>query len=130
MIGTLGNAVFQASADKVYTFFGLGRSSNARYEEHAVIAQKPVLELIGPGLEQISFSMRFDVALGINPIEEINRLREARDTGAVLPLTIGGNFLGDWVIEGISEDWRNIDSQGKLLVAIVQVSIKENQLND
>lgn len=125
MIGTLGNAVFQSSTQKVYTFTGLGRSGEARYEEHKVVGKKPVLELIGPGLESISFGMRFDVALGINPIVEINKLREARDAGAVLPMTIGGKFLGDWVIESFSDSWERVDNFGNVLVATVQINLKE-----
>ena len=81
MIGTLGDAVFQASTDKVYTFQGLGRSAPGRYQQHDVVGQKPVLEFIGPGLEQISFDMRFDVGLGINPIAEIDKLARSPRCG-------------------------------------------------
>lgn len=128
MIGTLGNAVFEASTDKVYTFNGLSRSGQARYEEHKVVGKKPVLELIGPGLEQISFSMRFDVRLGINPIAEIDKLREARDEGAVVSMTIGGKFLGDWIIEDVGDSWERTDNKGNVLVATVQITLKEVSL--
>ena len=125
MIGTLGDAVFQASTDKVYTFQGLGRSAPGRYQQHDVVGQKPVLEFIGPGLEQISFDMRFDVGLGINPIAEIDKLRAARDAATIMPLTIGGSFLGDWIIEDVKDSWDRVDNRGTLLVASVSVSLKE-----
>lgn len=125
MIGTLGSAVFETSTDKVFTWNSFSRSGSARYEEHAVVGKKPVLELIGPGLESLSISMRFDVALGINPIVEINKLRESRDNGDILPMTIGGKYLGDWVIESLSEEWQRTDNKGNLLVASVQFNLKE-----
>ena len=72
--------------------------------------------------------MRFDVRLGINPIAEIDKLREARDEGAVVSMTIGGKFLGDWIIEDVGDSWERTDNKGNVLVATVQITLKEVSL--
>ena len=116
---------FRPAPIRFTPFRGLGRSAPGRYQQHDVVGQKPVLEFIGPGLEQISFDMRFDVGLGINPIAEIDKLRAARDAATIMPLTIGGSFLGDWIIEDVKDSWDRVDNRGTLLVASVSVSLKE-----
>jgi phage protein U len=125
MIGTLGDVVFESSTDRVRTYNSLSRSGSTRYQEHEIAGRKPLIEFIGPGLEEVSFTMRLDVALGINPLREIERLRHYRDNGNILTLVIAGKFQGDWVLESLSEEWKNQDRQGRLLVAIAQCKLKE-----
>ena len=72
---------FRPAPIRFTPFRGLGRSAPGRYQQHDVVGQKPVLEFIGPGLEQISFDMRFDVGLGINPIAEIDKLARSPRCG-------------------------------------------------
>src|SRR5690606_27582368 len=123
MIGTLGDVVFEASTEKVLTFNGFQRTGDSRIEEHAVIGRKPVPEFVWPSLETVSLSIRLDAALGINPRDEIKKHRDARDAGAILQLTIGGDFLGDWVISKLAEEHRRIDNRGNVLVAEVSLSL-------
>ena len=125
MIGTLGPVVFEASSDLVRTFSDLSRSGQADWQEHKRIGRKGLLEFAGPGLEEISFSMRFDVFLGLNPRKEIDGLRELRDTGEVCTLILAGQPLGDFALTSLSESWGRVDHRGNLLMAEVQVSLKE-----
>lgn len=125
MIGTLGRAVFEASAGRVFTPTGFGRSGSPRIEEHAVVGQKSQLEFIAPGLEEVSFTVRLDAALGVAPLKEIDRLRASRDAGDILPLAIGGKYLGDWMIGSLQETWRQVDNRGRLLLAEVAITLKE-----
>lgn len=125
MIGTLGDIVFETSAEKLLTFDGLMRTGEARLEEHAVIGRKPVIEYVGPALDKVSFNMRLDVMHGVNPRDEIKRLRDALGAGLVLPLTIGGEFYGDFSIASLNEDNRRIDNRGNVLVAEVSISLTE-----
>ena len=101
MIGTLGDVVFETSSEKIRTFDGMKRSGSARWATHDIMAHKPVLEFLGSGMEQISFSMRFDVSLGINPAAELETLRGLRDAGEASQLILNGKPIGEhkWVIE-------------------------------
>lgn len=109
------------------TFQSLQRSSGGRYHQHQVIFQKAKLEYLGPEVEKITLPVRLDVALGINPLQEINRARSYVNAGERLALIIGGKFLGDWVIEKFDESWERTDSRGNLLVASVSLSLLESE---
>lgn len=127
MIGTLGDVVFETSSEKIRTFDSMKRSGSARWATHDIMALKPVMEFIGPGVERINFSMRLDVSLGINPSAELETLRAMRDTGTASQLIFNGKPITDhlWVIEGLSENWERIDNQGRLLAATVEISLNE-----
>ena len=127
MIGTLGEVVFEVSASKVKTFDGMKRSGTGRWATHDIIGQKPVMEYLGPGIEQISFTMRLDVFLGVNPSEELAVLRQMRDTGEAVSFVLEGQPVTDnlWVIESLSEDYPAIDNAGRILVANVDINLKE-----
>jgi phage protein U len=126
MIGTFGDIVFKVSADTVRTFTQLTRSGNARYQQHDVIGQKPVLEFIGPDLDAITLPVKLDVSYGMNPQTEINAMREAMSTGARSAFIVGGKFLGDFVIESVSDTWETVSNRGNLIKANVSLSLKES----
>jgi hypothetical protein len=126
-IGSLGKVVFEASEKKVRTFFDLKRSASARIGTHDLIGKKPILEFVAPGLEQISMNVRLDVSLGLNPANELKTLREMRDKGEIVKFILNGEPVTEnyWLIEQISEDHRQIDNKGRLLVADVSITMKE-----
>ena len=126
-IGVLGDIAFEASANKVLTWRDARRNGSARWAKHDVFAKKPVLEFIGPDLEQFRLSVRLDMALGVVPRDELHRMRLARDTGAVLQFTVGGQLVGDFVIKDISESLNVIDSKGVLILAVAELSLEEYQ---
>jgi len=114
---------------KVMTFDDLQRESSARWATHEIIGtdQKPILEFVGQGLETISFTVLMSTMLGITPIDELKKLRQLRDNGAVCTFTIGGNAVttNSWVIMKLTESHKNYDNKGNLLVASVNVSLTE-----
>lgn len=125
-IASFGHIVFETSADRIRTWSKFGRAGKVRFAEHAVHGEKPVLEYIGPGLEEISLQVRFDAALGVNPEKEIKALRKLRDAGTAQQLIIGKDSLGRFAIASLEEDWQRVDNQGLLLVAIVSLTLKED----
>lgn len=125
MIGTYGTITFEASADKIRTWDQFGRKGKARFAQHDVLDKKPRLQFTGLDLEEIGLSIRLDIALGVNPLAEINSLREMRDNGEEQSLMINGRPLGKFVLEDISEDWSQTDSAGRLLAAEVSLKLKE-----
>lgn len=126
MIGTLGDITFTVSADTIRTFTNLTRSNTARYAQHDVIGQKPVLEFLGPGLDTITLPVRLDISYGLNPQAEINAMREAMKTGTRSAFIVGGKFLGDFVIESVSDTWETTSNRGNLIKASVSLSLKES----
>ena len=118
---------FETSSEKIRTLDGMKRSGSARWATHDIMSNKPVLEFTGPGLEEISFSMRLDATLGINPSTELEVLRDMRDKGEISQLILNGKPITNhkWIVESLSENWEQIDNSGRLLVATVDVSLKE-----
>lgn len=125
MIGSLGDTVFEASPERVRTIGGASRSGGSRWSTHDVHLRKPVSEFGGPGLESVSLQVRLDEAHGVDPAEEVDRLREARDAGEVLPFVLGGAVVGDFVVTDLSEQWRRILPSGRVAVVELEITLQE-----
>ena len=125
MIGTFGEVVFETSAARIRTFDAFRRTGKARFARHAVMDRKPRLQFTGGDLDRIEFQMRFDVSLGVNPKEEIDKLREILAAGVERQLIIGGEPRGKFVLEELAESWTHVDNAGRLLVAAVDIKLQE-----
>ena len=101
-IGSFGKIVFTASDSQVKTFSDLQQQNTARYAEHEIIGKKPMLEFLGPGLEEITFSVQLMAHLGVNPDAELKTLQEMRDAGEVGTLVFGETKIAKFVLTGIS----------------------------
>ncbi|QQE75727.1 phage tail protein [Brevibacillus composti] len=126
-IGTFGEIVFEVSSNKILTFNDFARSGSGRWSTHEINLQKPLPEFHGPGQEEISFSIRLDIQLGVNPEIELEKLRKMRDIGAIAYLIVGGRPVSQnmWLLESFREQHKTHDGQGRLLAAIVDLSLKE-----
>jgi len=125
MLATLGGIVFEASAELIRTFGDASHETSGRWTKHEVIGQKPVQDFLGPDLRTLSFSIRLDARLGVDPEAEAAALRESVETGEVLPFVLGGRPVGDWVAKRSRETWRNITGDGVVTVIIVDLSLEE-----
>lgn len=125
MIGSFGPIAFSASSSKIFTLSGFGKGAESRFAEHDLAGKKPLLSFVGPGLESISFNMKLSLTLGVDPVTEINRLRDLRDNGIAQPFVLGGEYIGDYVIKSLSESHRAMDGKGNLIAADISVSMKE-----
>ena len=127
MIGTFGPIVFEVSEEKVNTFDNLSRGESGRWAKHDVDGKKPVLQFVGPDLSDLSFNMRFDAALGVNPRKETDKLiRMVRD-GKVYPFVLGGRRfgMGKWALQDAKINFERIDNKGNVLVSSVSVDMEE-----
>lgn len=129
-LGALGDVVFISSFKipiKVRTFRDFQRDSNARWGTNEIHLQKPRSQYLGPGLDTISFTMSFDVKLGMNPRKEMERLLDYQREGKVLTLQIGGKPLGQgkWKIMNLTQSWESIDREGNLLKSDLSVTLEE-----
>lgn len=124
-LGSLGELPFICSMDKVHTFSELSRGLSVRWAKHNLIGRKPVLEFIGGDLNSVSLKMRFDVSLGIAPKDGLARLKRMMEDKLYKTLIIGGENLGRYVIDSISEERRYHAGDGLCLVAEATVNLTE-----
>ena len=124
-IGALGEIPFVCSRDEVFTFSDLSRELSMRWASHEVIGRKPMLEWVGPASRTVSFKMRFDAALGVNPSECMERMRKTMHSKKAHKLIVGEEDLGTYVIEGISEERKYHSNLGACIVAEITVNLKE-----
>lgn len=131
-IGSLGEIIFEASSERVRTIDNVRRKGAARWATHDVVGRKPSREFIGPGLESICFTMQFSVSHGVNPEDELKKLRKMRDEGKAASLILGGSPVGEglWTIEDMAESHKKHDNKGAILFADVEINLMEYPKND
>ena len=125
MIGFLGDIPIEASEDRMRTWIALSRSGAARWATHEVIAGKPKLEFIGPGLSSFSMTIHLDINRGVVPRDEVARFRANRDAGNALQFTVGGQLVGDYVIKEVGEDHKRVDKNGVVLFCVATLQLEE-----
>ena len=128
VIGTFGMVPFVCAFDKVFTFKDLTRSRSVRWAKHDVIGAKPVLEYIGPELDKVSLKVRFDSTLNMPPMVGLLGLKKLTDGHEAHALTIGGEYVGRFVIESVSESRRFHTGAGICLVAEATIELTEAAL--
>lgn len=116
---------FEASADKVRTWRDAHRTGKARWAKHEVYQEKPKKEFLGPDLDTISLSVRLDITRGLVPRDELRKMRDLMRTGVVMQFSIGGEFVGEFSLEGLDEAWTRFDAKGVLTTAVVQLTLEE-----
>jgi len=127
MIGNFGDITFIASADVVRTFTDLSRNEQGRWAKTDRVLLKPTSEFLGPDLSTVTFNMKFNAQLGVNPRKETdNLIRMARD-GRVAPMVLGGRRMGvaKWAIKGVDVKYKTIDNRGNVIIAEASVSLEE-----
>ncbi|WP_238649766.1 phage tail protein [Paenibacillus piscarius] len=126
-IGSLGPVVFVVAEGAIRTIDEFNRSSSTRWAQHDIIGHKPKKEYLGPGVDSVTFSVRFAAAFGLNPRKELDRLTELDRAGKALPLIIGrkGIGVGLWVITSLSQDWNVLDNMGNIVDAQATITLEE-----
>lgn len=126
-IGYMGDIVFSVAENHMLTPKDIEREGSGRWAEHALILRKPVSQFGGPGLEKVTFSIILDAGHGIDPAEQLKKLRVMRDTGAVFPLVIGGKPVTQnyWRMDSLKEGDQLHAGDGKLIQCTAAVSLTE-----
>lgn len=127
MIGSFGGIVFRVSSDTVKTFTDLNRNVQGRYSEHDVIGKKPVVEFLGPALDEISFTIYLSASLGVNPSEMIDRAFAIVSNGDNYNFILGGRNFGKFNMISASTAYEIITNSGGVVSAKIDVSLKEYQ---
>lgn len=125
IMGALGSLPFVCAYGKVLTFNDLTRGQSVRWAKHEVIGQKPILEWVGEDLATVSLKIRFDTSLGVPPLIGLNHLQKMLKNKQVKTLVIGGEYIGRFVIESISEDRKYHTGAGVCMVAEATLNLIE-----
>lgn len=126
LVGCFGNIPFLSSSFVVHTFSDFRRTSTVRLAQHDLIGLKPQLELIGPALDKVDFTLRLDTSLGVRPLLSLNALRLLKNKAESNPLLVGTQYIGNFIITQIAENWRFFGPHGAPRVIIVSVSLTES----
>lgn len=125
MIGSYGDVVFNVSAEQVKTFGDFSRETRIKFAKHEIYNGKPVLQHTGAENCTVSMSIQLKASLGVNPKQEIDKLKQLADAGEEKPLVIGEEILGKYVLESISEKREHIDNRGNIINASVTIKLTE-----
>lgn len=127
-VGSFGkDLVFKVSSKQVITFNNFRQTISSRWSDSVPIGKKPKSEFNGPDLRKISFTMIFDINLGVKPRKMLEKLERLVCKGVVNPLIIGNKRVGyqKWRITSVGEEWDSILSNGVLTHAKVDVKMEE-----
>lgn len=124
-LGTLGSVVFEASSERVRTFTEATHTTSARWDVHEIIGAAPVAEFGGRALRKLSLAIRLDRDFGVDPEAEAEEIRDACEAGTVLPLLLGGEPRGDWVLLEVAESWRRVAPDGSVGAIDLSLSLQE-----
>lgn len=125
VIGALGSLPFVCAYGAVLTFNDLSVERGVKWAQHDVIGKKPTLEYTGDELIKVSLSIRFDTSLGVPPIVGLTHLKKMMENHKYKPLVIGGEYVGRFVIESISEERKFHTGAGVCQVATADISLVE-----
>ena len=127
MVGSLGEVVFDVSSESILTFDGMQYSHSAKYSEHSIIGRKGLLEFTGFSAATLSFTITLNAELGIDPKEQLDRLKEIFYNHEAVLFILNGEPQGEnlWVIESLNEKHDDISRIGISNYIEVSLSLKE-----
>lgn len=105
-IGAFGETVFSVSSWACLTFDGYKRTVKHEFATHKVHNHVSVLESVGRPPQEVSMEIVLMTALGVNPREEANRLRQMCLDGEPNYLIIGDEAINGsrFVLESLDEE--------------------------
>lgn len=116
--GSFGDVIFEVSASRVCTPASFATEMRARYEDHAVQGACEMAEFLAPGLDTATLGIVLRRDMGLEPLEEMNRLAVMLQTGEVGVLVIAQVNMGEYTLRKISQDWQHMTRKpGPLRIA-------------
>ena len=127
LIGYFGTNRFEVSDSKILTFDDFQRDTAAQFESINRIGKKPLTEYIAPGLDTISFSIKANAMLGVNPRNVLDSWAQIATEGNPNILAVGNKIIGtdQWVLKSASESWEKIDGKGNVLESTITLGFEE-----
>lgn len=131
-LASFGDIVFEVSDDKVLTYDQFTRTTESRWVNHKILYDKPDLEFEGAGTDSISLRVLLRAELGVNPEEQMAKIREFARRGKKA-FFIRGNkpiSVNYWVINKAVETHKTIDQHGNVLTMEVELNLLEYPKKD
>jgi len=121
MLAQLGDIQFET----LKTPSSWSESHEATYGEIPHVGGKPSIQKTGEALASIDLSIRFLVEF-CDPSEEVEKLKQAKTTGEVLPFITGtGVMMGRFVIKSLGVQVEKMSAEGELIAVRVDISLTE-----
>lgn len=124
-IGSFGNTTFKVSRFELRTFRDLRRTTKSRFAKHDLLNQKPQLEFIGQDLTEITFKVQLLKSMGVDVAYEADKLRWYCEKGGDYALVIGGEVIGRFVVEQVSETAQVVNGNGEIMVEELELTLRE-----
>lgn len=124
-IGSFGSVTFEYTTDKKYLFDGISGADKARWAKHDLLNVKPRSEFLGDGDSNLKVPILLKAINGLNPYNELLKLRKLKSTGAIESLIIGKNTLGKFYIESIDWSFDKVDNTGSIWDIKADLTINE-----
>ena len=127
VIAYFGSERFVVSNKQAMPFSNFQRQTAGRYDSFNRIGKKPLTDFTGPGLDTISFTVKLNASLGIEPRSVLDHWAALADAGTVNVLVVGGKVVGSnlWLLKTASQTWATIDGNGRVLSATMDLTFEE-----
>lgn len=120
MLSRLGEISFEA----LFAPTSLEGTFATDYAEHALIGVKPRLQRTGDKLDEWRVGLRLHQRF-CNPKESLDALQTLRTNGQAVPFVLGLDYRGWFVIPEIIVTYTDVNTQGVLLCAELQITLRE-----
>ena len=126
-IGCLGDIPFMVSSDTVQTFTNAKMSGSAKFATHQRHTGDALTEFVGNNPDKFNFDMILSAYLGVNPMEQVEKIITYMREGRTLPLVIGDKSIGRyrWTITNYNVRIQTTDGVGNILTVTVTVNLQE-----
>ena len=127
IIGCLGDITFTVSDEIVKTLTNWSWSGSVRYAVHNRHNYHAMTEFTGIDPDKVTFEMKLDKSLGVNPMEDVVKLWWYERDGEALPLTISTTAYGKyrWVVVSHDVKIDATDAVGNVIAVTVNVTLQE-----
>ncbi|MBN1469436.1 MAG: phage tail protein [Fusobacteriaceae bacterium] len=125
MLGSYGAIPFEASSSRILTINEMDVSESARWQKHEVNNVRPRSEFIGDEGQEINLKIGLKAVLGVNPRAILKAFQNIKRNGGVEPLVLGTEILGNFYIENIGAQYKQIDNRGNIWDIMMSLKLSE-----
>lgn len=127
IVGALGDIVFSVSSNQVLTLDNFKWSGSARYATHARHGTNALTEFCGVNPDAITFDVLLSAYLGVNPMQELNKIWTYEREGRALSLVVGEKAYGKyrWTITKHSAIVKTTAGDGSVTSVSVSLTLQE-----
>lgn len=117
--GSLGDIVFE-----VVEYFSHSEEHPYIYARHDTIYPPSTTQWMGRELQKITLKLKFHM-LTSSPLEAYTKLKELAEKGEAQKLIIAEQVLGDFVIDRIKAEYKQVDLYGKPVSLELELELTE-----